>query len=402
VKRSAKVLIGCGAVFLAAAVVWSPLVVPQLVKLPDNINRTDHYSGTFVTFIDQSSAATLATPLVVPLTIDRHVATVSGATTAHVSLLQETITAHMGDKTVVQQNVYAVNRRTMQNVADPRAWTFTPGNVLDRTGTYYLTLGMGVHSSGVSVKVWKPEAGASYPLKSTTPAKGVEGASHVVNLHGNIPTPLPAPAYEVAALKAQGLPTQLSPAQSAARLAAAGVNTAALLPVLARTLTAQELGSVSAAVTAPVPLHYFVYGHGNLAVEPTTGGLVQLSGIVDGISVQPDTSAISSALAVLTSHQNVPAIATLVKTLQQTVAAPPQPVYELRYTQTPASVLTDASYAHTQANKITLATVTLPRVLLALAILSLLAAAVLIELDRRRPQGLAPIADHPTIERRAA
>ena len=401
-RRSARVLIGCGAVFFAAAVAWSPLVVPQLVKLPDNINRTDRYSGTFVTFIDQASGATLATPLVVPLTIDRHVVTVGGATTAHVSLLHETITAHMGDKTVVQQNVYAVNRRTMQNVADPRAWTFTPGNVLDRTGTYYLTLAMGTHPSGVNVKVWKPEAGASYPLSSTTPAKGVESGTHVVNLQGHIPTPLPAPPYEVTALKAQGLPTQLSPAQSAARLAAAGVNTAALLPVLARTLTAQEMAAVSAAVTAPVGLHYFVYGHGLLAAEPTTGGLVKLSNIVDGISVQPDTSAISSALAVLTGHQDVPAIASLVKTLQQTVAAPPQPVYELRYTQTPASVAIDAGYTHTQAGRITLATVTLPRVLLAVSILSLLAAAVLVELDRRRPRDLAPVEAHPTIERRAA
>jgi hypothetical protein len=194
---------------------------------------------------------------------------------------------------------------------------------------------------------------------------------------------------------------QLSPAQSAVRLAAAGVNTVALLPMLARTLTAQEMASVSAAVTAPVGLHYYVYGHGILAVDPTTGGLVELSGIVDGISVQPDTSAISSALAVLTSHQNVPAIASLVKTLQKTVGSP-QPVYELRYSQTPASVASDARYAHAQAGRITLATVSLPRVLLALATLSLLAAGGLIELDRRRPHDLAPIAAHPTMERRAA
>ena len=371
-KRPAKVLIGVGVALLVATVGWSPLVVPRLVKLPGDINRTDHYSGTFVTFVDQSSGATLASPLVVPLTIDRHVASVPGATTAHVSLLHETITAHMGANTVVQQNVYAVDRRSMQNIADPRAWTFTPGNVVDRSGTYYLTLAMGVHPTGVSIKVWKPEAGASYPVTSTTPAKGVAASSRVVYLKGNIPSPLPVPPYEAAALTAQGLPMQLSPAQAGARLAAAGVNTAALLPVLARTLSAQELAPVSAAVTAPVALHYFVYGHGLLAVEPTTGGLVQLSGIVDGIAVQPDTRAISTALTVLTRHQNVPAIASLVTTLEQTVAAPPQPVYELRYTQTPASVVAAASYAHAQAGRVTLATTTLPRVLLALAVLSLL------------------------------
>ena len=64
-------------------------------------------------------------------------------------------------------------------------------------------------------------------------------------------------------------------------------------------------------------------------------------------------------IGVLASHKDVPAIASLVTTLEATVAAPPQPVYEMRYTQTPASVAEAARYTGTRADKVTLASTTI-------------------------------------------
>jgi hypothetical protein len=406
--RLPKVLIGIGVALVAVGALWNPIVVPRVVKLTDNIDPTDTYTGTFTTYLDAATGATLATPIEVPLTIDRHVVSVPGGTSADVALLHETATAHMGDRTVVQENVYAVNRRTMQNVADPRAWTFTPGNVIDRTGTYYVTLPMDLASSGEQLKIWKPEAGTSYDLVSTTPATGTAGGADVVNLKGNIPTPLPAASYEVASLQAQGLPMELTPAQAAAKLAASGVDAAALTPVLAASLTADELQTVANALAAPVPLHYYVYGSGLVGAEPTTGGLVALSNIVDGVAVAPDTTSMSASLAVLSKHTDVPAIASLVTTLQATIAAPPQPVYAMQYTQTPASVSEAGSYASSQADRVTLATTTIPRGLFGLGTASLLGAGWLVFRARRRatgtPEDVAPVIEHPaaTAARHAA
>jgi len=296
--------------------------------------------------------------------------------------------------------VYAVNRRTMQNVADPRAWTFTPDNVVDRTGTYYVTLPMDLGSSGQQFKIWKPEAGTSYAIASTTPATGRAGGANVVSLKGNIPVPLPVASYELSALQAQGLPMELSPAQASAKLAASGVDAQALAPVLAETLSADEMAIVSTALASPVPLHYFVYGSGLLNVEPTTGGMVELRDIVDGIAVAPDTTSMSASMAVLAKHTDVPAIASLVSTLQTTIAAPPQPVYAMEYSQTPASVTAAGSYASSEAKKVTLATTTIPRGLFALGALSLLTAGGLILRSRRHaaamPKDNAQIIEHPT------
>jgi hypothetical protein len=82
---------------------------------------------------------------------------------------------------------------------------------------------MGLDPKGVDIQIWKPEAGTSYQLASTTPATGSAGGADVVFLKGNIPAPIPVASYETAALQAQGLPMELTPAQSAATLAAAGV-----------------------------------------------------------------------------------------------------------------------------------------------------------------------------------
>ena len=217
-------------------------------------------------------------------------------------------------------------------------------------------------------------------------------------MKGNIPTPLPVAPYELAALQAQGLPMELSPAQAAAKLAASGVDTQALAPVLAQALSADEMATVTAALASPVPLHYFVYGNGLLGVEPTTGGMVDVSNVVDGIAVAPDTTSISESLAVLAKHTDVPAIASLVSTLQATATAPPQPVYAMHYSQTPASVSAAGSYASSQADKVTLATTTIPRGLFALAAVLLLTAGWLILRSRRHaaaiPEDL-PIVEQP-------
>ena len=254
--RLPKVLIGCGAVLALATAAWRPLVVPQVVKLPGSIDRTYQYQGTFATHVDPATGATLATPVTVPLSIERHITTVPDSTTAHVTLLHETVTISMAGKTTTQESVYALNRRTMQNVADPRAWTYTPTNVTDRSGTYYLTLPMGLNSSGEQLKMWKPEAGASYGIASATPGTAVVGGTSVVNLSGTIPAGLAAAPYEVAALKAQGFPTQLSAAQVATTLAAAGIDVKALTPALAGLLAPDELATVAKAIATPVPLSY--------------------------------------------------------------------------------------------------------------------------------------------------
>jgi hypothetical protein len=261
---------------------------------------------------------------------------------------------------------------------------------------------MGVHSDGEALSIWKPEAGASYPLVSTTPATGTEAGTKVVYLRGEIPTPLPAPAYELAILQARGLPMQLTPDQASAQLTAAGVDVAAVAPVLMTTLTAAELKAVTGVLTLPMPLKYSVYGHGLMGAEPKTGGLVTLTGIVDGIAVKPDMSGMAPAVAALKQHADVPAIASLIAILDKMAAAPPQPVYEMQYTQTPASVADAASYTRSEADKVVLATKTIPVATAVVAAMFVLGGIALVWFPRRRHSKVAEVTDLAISEKSAA
>jgi hypothetical protein len=261
---------------------------------------------------------------------------------------------------------------------------------------------MGLHSTGEALSIWKPEAGTSYPLASTTPATGTEAGTKLVYLQGEIPTALPVPAYELAILRARGLPMQLTPDQVSAQLTAAGVDVAAAAPVLIANLTATELEAVTDVLALPMPLRYSVYGHGLLGAEPKTGGLVSLSGVVDGISVKPDMSGMAPALAALKQHAGVPAIASLIAILGKMAAAPPQPVYEMRYTQTPASVADAASYARSQADKVVVATTTIPVATGVVAALFVLGGIAVVWFTRRRHPKTAVVTDLAMSEKSAA
>jgi hypothetical protein len=369
-----------GVVLLAAAVSWRPVVSPRIVKFPGGLNQTSHYQGTVVLSVNQSTDLPLAQALTLPLEIDRHVQSVTSG--AHVAVLHETITAHLGPETVTQDNVYALNRRTMENVADTAAYTIAPTSTLDRAGSYYLTYPMGVPATGAGYRAWKPETGTTYPISSTAlPESSIDGTP-VVGLTGQLPQ-TPVDSAETAALAAQGFPTQMTGAQFETVLHADGTDLAAATASLAGVLTTAELATLRTALSQPVPLHYVAYGHGTLAVNPTSGAIVALTGLVDSIGVRPGLVGLAPALAVLTRHSVNPQVASLLGLLHTLAAGPAQPVYQLRYSQTPESVTASAAFARSQAHKIRLATVTIP---FAIGIAGLLvtAAGVFLVL-RRRP-----------------
>ena len=180
----------------------------------------------------------------------------------------------------------------------------------------------------------------------------------------------------------------LTPAQVEGRLAAAGVSishlTAALLPVLTKT----ELGTLVAVLGKPVPLQYFIFGSGELAAEPRTGTIVKLQNVIDGVAARSDPAPLRTVASVLDRHLNVAGVRAAVAVIGRIESAPPQPVYELRYTQTPASVATAVALARNQISQINFATRDAP---IGLGILGLvLVSPAVFVLARRRRRSATP------------
>ena len=351
-RRSTKWLIAAGSASLLITLAWTPLVVPQLVRLPANLDVTTHYTGTFSTFMDQSTGMPLTQPVHVPMTIDRHVFGLKGQSGAHRALISEEITMRAGDRVQVQKAVYAVDRRSMKNDADGRAFTYTPGTVVDRSGSYFLTLPMGF-DPGAGLQIWNAQTGTTYTMTSGTPLHEKIDGLRVTNLTG-VMKDRPVASYETAALRSQGLPMDMAPAQATALLTAMGADIPGALSAISAAAPAATASAVTTALTSPVPLRYHAYTWGNAAAEPKTGSIVKLAGVTDGIAVKADSAAIQPVIAALQPYQSSAAVTATVAALEKVAAMAPLQVFELHYDQTPASVAAAVDDARSMANRKTL------------------------------------------------
>src|SRR4051794_9211067 len=240
-KVSVSLAVG-GILVLIGALLWRPVVEPRIVKFPEDTNVTMHYAGTMVTFQGAQQGGVAAQ---VPLQIDRRVQTVTDQTSAHTALVKETVTARFSDTVQEQTNVYAMDRRSMANVANPDAFAFIPANTVDRSGSFYVNLPMGVTDNGSQFKIYENKIGSPYDLM-TVPrhATGALDGLAVVHLTGGYSF-TPVTAAERGVLVATGLPMQLTSAQVAAQLKASGINVDQAVTGLSALLTPPEVATVT-------------------------------------------------------------------------------------------------------------------------------------------------------------
>jgi hypothetical protein len=125
--------------FALAALGWMVIGVPTFVKYPTDLEASPRYEGSFRAFVDLSMAP-LAEPIVMPLTVDRHIEAIGDESGSSRVLVRETIDQKAGDLVdTTQTNEYVMDRSTLQNVRDERAYSFDAANAVDRSGAYRLT-----------------------------------------------------------------------------------------------------------------------------------------------------------------------------------------------------------------------------------------------------------------------
>jgi hypothetical protein len=397
-RRTGIILIICGALVLAGAVAWSTLAVPRLVKFPLSTDTTLHYSGHFVTYVNAKTGATLATPTSAPLMVDRTIKAVPSASTSSVAIVDENIVLHYSGSTVKETNVYALDRRSMCNVPNTHACTFAPGNPYPAAGSYYVTLPMNIKPGVTPLNIWKPETGTTYPLvelRTSSQPSSIDGLN-VAWFSGVLPM-TPVASYERTALAARGLPMSLAPSQVEEEMAADGVSVTALSAALTPVLSPAELSEVAAVLRTSVPLYYYAFGAGLVAAETRTGVIISLKNVIDGIAVAPSTTGLQTLVTVLSHHTSVKGVPAALTALRRMAAAPPQPVYELQYTETPASVANMVSTAKSQLRQISIVTDDVPIALVVIGLL-LVIAGVARRLRRRTPPASSQVAGetHPT------
>ncbi len=373
-RRTFKLALGGGALFIVAALVWWLVAVPALVRYPTDVDVTPRYEGTLSLYVNPATGAQLAEPHALPLTIERHIAADAGESGASRVVVNESITQKAGSLLSAEvDSTYVMDRRTMKNVVDGRAWAFDPQNPVDRSGAYRLQLPMGTEQDQ-KYRIYNNDTGVPYELvgNADNPTSRVEGLT-LYNFKAtgeNVPLD---PAYLAGLRKAVPLPAEVTFEQLKPQLAAAGIEFDKTLAGVVAVMSAEDRAALLQAMAQPLKLEYATSFDGNIAVEPRTGTEVRVN-LAQTITSRPVIANFDQLQALLTKYIAEPAIQAAVPALTSLAAAPAVPLFKFDYAQTPASVADIAGEAKDMRSQIALAQQWVPFSLLAVGILALLIA----------------------------
>jgi hypothetical protein len=384
--------------FALAALAWMAVGVPTFVKYPTDLEADPRYEGTFRAFVDFSMAP-LEEPMELPLSIDRHIEAVESESGSSRVLVRETIDQRAGDLIdATQTNTYVMDRSTLENVADDRAFAFEESNVVDRSGAYRLNLPFDTSSEG-GYEIYSNDIDATYRMEADeeTPTSVIEG----LELSNFVATLDEAPLsddYLAELNKAVTLPETVTLDQLKPHLLATGIDVDALVGALTPVLSADDAAALSEFAAEPIGLEYVMSFDGRASVEPVTGAEVKV-GTNETVAARPVLTDLPTLQDVLSHYPEVPEATQAAAALDDLATAPATPLFQFDYEQTPASVADVADQARAMRRQVLAAKVWLPLGLAAAAVLTLAAGAV-VSVSRAhksptRPGTARPVRRHP-------
>ena len=371
--------------FAVAVLTWMVVGVPTFVKYPTDLDVSPQYEGTFTVLTDPATAAPLAEPMVLPLTVDRRIEAIGDESGSSRVVVRETIDQTAGDLLdITQTNQYVMDRSSLENVADDRAYAFDPANVVDRSGAYRLNLPFDT-SRDETYEIYKNEVDNTYELVPDTddPTTRLEGLdlSNFTTENDEIPL---SEAYLAELNESVPLPESLTLDQLTPQLLAAGIDVDALLVALTPVLTPEDAATLGTFAAEPIALEYVLSFDGQVAVEPVTGAEIRVS-VSESLGARPVLTSLPTLQQVLGNYPNVPEAVATGAALDDLANAPAIPAIEYSYEQTPASVADVADTATDMRRQVLLAKVWLPLALVAGAVLSLVVGAIVFLRRRPRP-----------------
>jgi hypothetical protein len=402
--RYPRSALAAGAFFALAALVWLVAGVPTFVKYPTDLDATPRYEGTFTVLVDAATAAPLAEPMELPLTVERHIESLgedaemagvsSGATRV---VVRETIDLRAGDVLAATQvSQYVMDRSTLENVADDRAFAYDPANVVDRSGAYRVNLPFDT-AGDRTYPIYQNEIEDTYEM---VPDEGpavteVEGLDVETFTAEKTEAPL-SDTYRETLSELVPLPESLTLDQLKPHLLAAGIDVDAVTAALAPVLTPEDAAAFAEFAGQPIGLEYVMSFTGKAAVEPVTGAQVKVDVTSEAVGVRPQLTSLPALQEILSHYPDVPEAATTSAALDELATAPAIPLFEYSYSQTPSSIAEIADTTRDLRREVLLAKVWLPLGLAAAALLSLAVGLAVFLRRRPRPLDLSSLYDrHP-------
>jgi hypothetical protein len=385
-------LAAVGAVGIAGSFAWREVAEPRLVKYPTDLDETPEYAGKVSIYLDPVSYAPLDPPTEAPLTVSRHLDALGDESSSDLVVISEQISLVAEGQFEGQiDSQYVMDRESIENVDDPRAWAFTPDNPVDRAPAFRLAFPFDTEAE--PARVYKNEVATTY---TANPAgEGEIDGLDVLEFNADQTEPLPiSPAYFQVLNGLTPLPTELTLDQLKPILLSVGLDVDVLLPALLPNLNPEDTETLVGLAGQPISLQYAYTFSGADSVEPSTGSIVEVRDVVETLWASPDPAVLDTLRTVLGRYPNVEAAVQGAAVVER-LAAEPIRVFTNEYSQTEESVADIVGTVKDAKRLKQLAESTIPQALLfggiALAVLGLLLALWPRRKQRARGAPAAPV-----------
>ncbi len=367
-----KVFIVVGIILILAAILWWAIAVSAMVKLPSDVDVENRYQGEMTWYFNPDPAAFRPLPegqeVRVGLEMVQRITALAEGFDSSRGLVKETVLYRMGDiEQEPMEFVYALDRGTLENVSDDRAYAWTPQNVVDRGGTYYPFLTFDT-SKDETYSVWKSEVGEGVDAEFVSEEE--KEKITVYNFKISFEDKPVAEAY----VESMGLPREVTLGEVKETLKEAGLDVEAFLALATRVMSAEDMGALNSALQAKIPVEYLWSAEQEFSVDPKTGIPIDVYKSAETLSMRLDTSGLSQLLPVLSKYASDPQLGPAITQLSglQSQLGAPKKVFSYDYHTTPESIAANAEDARRNTNKINIIKVYVPWALLVIGALFLI------------------------------
>ncbi len=365
-----KILIVLGIVLILAAILWWAIAVNALVKLPDDIDVENRYEGEMTWYVDPMTHQPLAEgeEVELPLEVTQKIVSLAEEFDSSTGPIKETLELKVGEMAQPPQEfVYVLDRKTLENVKDERAYAWVPANVVDREGAYYPFFPFDT-SKDETYKLWKNEIGEAVEVEFVS-----EEEKEGITVY-NFKLAFEEREVVEAFVKGMNLPTSTTFEELKPILKAAGVDVDAFLALAVQAMQPDDLQALQRALQGEIPLKYYWTAEQEMSVDPKTGTPVDVYKSSETLSYKLDVEGLSGLQALLAKYVNDPRLGPAIAQLAglQSQMGEARKVFSYRYASTQDTVKATVEEAKDGAGKINLVKVYIPWALLIVGALILI------------------------------
>lgn len=328
-----------GALGLTLSVALWAFLIGDLERLPKDLEITLECRTGMTWYFDPSTVQPLpeGSSLHLEAVIRRRIFSEDSQYGADTGVIREEVHFEVeGQPTREWESSYVLDRRDFLNQADPRAYSATPDNQVDRSG-YYYPLYPRDTSPDRSYQMWREEVAG--PITATcTGEDNYDGVDTLIFSFAI--SPEEKREANPAIVESLGLPQEVSFTQLAEQLTRAGVNIEGMLERLTTLASPQDLEALELAKTKTLPVKYYLSGETEIAVQPRLGVTVDIRRDTERLSLQADPAPLVDLFFIMSKYSSDPVIGRELQRLTQLQASlgKPQEVFEFTFSTSRATV----------------------------------------------------------------